>query len=654
MASISTTVLPSDLPSKAASQPVSLYQRCSALRDRLVQIRGFLSYFSLAPTDNRQSTDPVTQLWDLFSLGDFNKINYSEFNEEQYATNPDRAKKHAIALFAIQIRTDKVTQNITDCECFTVTDLWDRSSTDGFVKVVDTVTAIVNHLPADVFETSAPSPALVSSHAAAYDSFENRRANAQAAAPTNIIREIVETERKYTHDLDTMQKYATALSQRNLIDPETIELLFPNLTKLLNFQRELLVCFEGTAELEWQNQRWGWHFLQAEEEFSVYEPYCVNYPNAAELMLANEHNLAPLNHLINVRNELPAFLIKPVSRVCRYPLLLEVRLSPSPPFFLLKASSPASYPHYAELKLGLAAARRVTEKINEAQCRAENARTVKVLRTRADDWNGHRLENFGELLLHDVFVMTKSTSEDGSEREYHVFLFEKIIVCCREPPNGREGGKSKSKSNSILNKRKNTHLSPSRVLIVNVTQAVPAPPLSAVPRQYPFAMLWKGDDVPQSFTLRCRREDQMRQWEAQINRLVRQSAQRRACERCPPHDGPGFDPEQDECEDCLPESGSSQPMGDGSDHALNSSSPITPLDASESSLGGAGMRPAMTAYDALVERVGCKVRLCASQRDDGSLRIKYEDEDGDMVALGSTGDVEMAFEQCRPGGQVTL
>ncbi|KAJ7222913.1 hypothetical protein C8J57DRAFT_1253530 [Mycena rebaudengoi] len=95
----------------AASQSVSLYQRCSALRACLLQISGFPFYFSLAsPDDSRQSTDPVTLLWDLFSLGiplcyifdklpdgaGFKKINHSEFVQEQYDANPDRAKKHAI------------------------------------------------------------------------------------------------------------------------------------------------------------------------------------------------------------------------------------------------------------------------------------------------------------------------------------------------------------------------------------------------------------------------------------------------------------------------------------------------------------------------------------------------------------------------------
>ncbi|KAJ7188306.1 hypothetical protein C8R46DRAFT_1054318 [Mycena filopes] len=944
---ISTAGLPSDSPiqnntllNKAASQSVSLYQRCSALRARLMQIRGFPYYFSLASPDNRQSTDPVTQLWDLFSLGiplcyifdqlpeegGFNKINHSEFTQEQYDANPDRAKKHAIALFAMQIRTDKVTQNIPGCELFTVTDLWDRNSTDGLVKVVETVTAIVKHLSADAFETSPPSPGFMSTHDS-YDSLAGDSnsamppANAQEAARNNIIREMVETERKYVQDLEIMQKYATALSQSNLIDQDTIHLLFPNLNKLLNFQRKFLIRLEGTAELAWQGP--------AEEEFSVYEPYCANYTNASDLMLANEQNLAALNHLINVKGELPAFLIKPIQRVCKYPLLLDS---------LIKASSAAGYQHYDELKSGSDAAKRITDKINEAQRRAENDQTVKSLHTRVDDWKGHHLENFGELLLDDIFVVTKS----DIDREYHVFLFEKIILCCKEalgaPPNGRKV----SKSNSILKKqsgpptlplpggvgqpqKKNTPLLlKGRIFLGNVTQAVPVSPRnstsSAIPTQYPLAVWWKGDDDLEYFTLRCRREDQMKQWESQINRLIRESAQRRASERSlskianstnprqtstyapsgqggymsgpnyaprsrgdsvynqavttgmyagpqgyPQHDGFGFDNDEDEYEDYPPstysqsgrgtpmgtrrlnaqsmpperdaipgydrpraqtedtngpvmaqwrnnvpppsnpaanrprqsrvqsnastasvsssgygsevsnfgtgprsrpplrsqfsstklksvydsgdyrngglpppppanapppappvmnrsrsasqpqayvpksippplpatgqwnprsttsmgankrESGSSQSTGDSSDYSPNSSSPITPFDSSESSLGGVGMRapmngnghahspyppvkvkvhfnedifviqvPRMTEYDELVEKVGRKIRLCGPRRDDGPLRVKYKDEDGDMVSLGSTEDVQMAFEQYRPGGQVTL
>jgi hypothetical protein len=46
------------------------------------------------------------------------------------------------------------------------------------------------------------------------------------------------------------------------MDQDTIHLLFPNLNKLLNFQRKFLIRLESTGELPWKDQRWGQHFLE--------------------------------------------------------------------------------------------------------------------------------------------------------------------------------------------------------------------------------------------------------------------------------------------------------------------------------------------------------------------------------------------------------
>ena len=116
---------------------------------------------------------------------------------------------------------------------------------------------------------------------------------------------------------------------------------------------------------------------------------------------------------------------------------------------MLKKSSPVDYPHYEELKAGSAAAKRITDKINEAQRRAENLQTVQNLAARVDDWKGHHVSQFGELLLDDIFIVTKSEVD----REYHVFLFERIILCCKEDTSAVGGNNKKvSKSNSLLKK----------------------------------------------------------------------------------------------------------------------------------------------------------------------------------------------------------
>ena len=64
--------------------------------------------------------------------------------------------------------------------------------------------------------------------------------------------------------------------------------------------------------------------------------------------------------------------------------------------------------------------------------------------------------------------------------------------------------------------------------------------------------------------------------------------------------------------------------------------------------------PRTTEYSELVDKVGKKIRLCGPRRDDGPLRVKYKDEDGDLMSLGSTEDVQTAFESFPLGNQVRL
>jgi cell division control protein 24 len=138
---IDTPVANNTLLNKSASQSTSLYQQCSLLRARLMRIHDFPDFFAIAsPPDSRHSTDPVTQLWDCFSLGIplcyiFNLLPPPvvpikiDTDPNTFDVSDLRAKKRAIALFAMQIR------QVSQCEPFTVTDLWDRNSTDGLVKV---------------------------------------------------------------------------------------------------------------------------------------------------------------------------------------------------------------------------------------------------------------------------------------------------------------------------------------------------------------------------------------------------------------------------------------------------------------------------------------------------------------------------------------
>lgn len=95
-------------------------------------------------------------------------------------------------------------------------------------QVVNTVTQLVDRLPENVFITAAPAspPSVISSQDSA-DTLVNPEspvfqppANAQEAARNNIIREMVETERKYVQDLEVMQvRYHSLLVNDYLAHP---------------------------------------------------------------------------------------------------------------------------------------------------------------------------------------------------------------------------------------------------------------------------------------------------------------------------------------------------------------------------------------------------------------------------------------------------
>ena len=138
-------------------------------------------------------------------------------------------------------------------------------------------------------------------------------------------------------------------------------------------------------------------------------------------------------------------------------------------------------------------------------------------------------------------------------------------------------------------------------------------------------------------------------------------------------------------------SGSSQSTGESSDYSPpQTGSPVTPFGSNDSSLTSAsgmlrstrsqvftGARndvvklhppmivkvhfgedlfmisvPRAIEFEDLVEQVGKKIRLCGPRRTGGSLRIKYQDEDGDFVSLSTTEDVQLAFDMA--GGTLTL
>lgn len=74
----------------------------------------------------------------------------------------------------------------------------------------------------------------------------------------------------------------------------------------------------------------------------------------------------------------------------------------------------------ANINEGIEAASSALQRANAAVDQEERNQAVIELRERVDDWKGHRLENFGELLLHGTFQVIKGDSSSSKDQEREV------------------------------------------------------------------------------------------------------------------------------------------------------------------------------------------------------------------------------------------
>lgn len=162
-----------------------------------------------------------------------------------------------------------------------------------------------------------------------------------------------------------------------------------------------------------------------DRKFKTYYEFCRNYPEAIQEAKLLEANLEKYDRVIEAA-QLPAYLIKPVQRICKYPLLLRE---------LLKYT-PESENDYDNIRQGMEAMKKVAANVNEEQRKSENRLTAQNLFNRLDEKDSQSLGDVGELLLADI-VPVHSTD---LEKEYKVFVFSNVILFCKE------GGINKKKN----------------------------------------------------------------------------------------------------------------------------------------------------------------------------------------------------------------
>nr|XP_056705993.1 dynamin-binding protein [Euleptes europaea] len=242
-------------------------------------------------------------------------------------------------------------------------------------------------------------PASLEAAAASTPSPEKRMLEKRA----KVVEELLQTERDYIRDLEMcVQKVQVPLHEAQVPHVDC-EGLFGNIQGVIAFSKQLLSALEAADAV-------GPTFLALRAELEdVYKGYCQNHDEAIALLEAYEKDERVLKHLLEsldiLRNlysewgctnyiDLGSFLIKPVQRVMRYPLLLMELLS----------ATPESHPDRAPLAAAVLAVKEINCNINEYKRRKD-----LVLKYRKTD-DDSLIEKISKLNFHSIIKKSNRVS----------------------------------------------------------------------------------------------------------------------------------------------------------------------------------------------------------------------------------------------------
>uniref|UniRef100_A0A6Q2XEI5 Phosphatidylinositol-3,4,5-trisphosphate-dependent Rac exchange factor 1 n=1 Tax=Esox lucius TaxID=8010 RepID=A0A6Q2XEI5_ESOLU len=227
---------------------------------------------------------------------------------------------------------------------------------------------------------------------------------------------------------------------RQCLAPEHVKvnrktILFSNIEAILEVHTDVLSAVEASLQPEPQpGHALGHVFLTFRERFSVYGEYCSNHEKALRLLM--ELNKIPeirtfLLHCMLLGGKkstdvpLEGYLLSPIQRICKYPLLLKELLKRTP-------KKHADYPAVEE---ALQAMKAVCSNINETKRQMEKLEALEQLQSHIEGWEGTNLTDIcTELLLHGNLLKISA----GNIQERVFFLFDNLLVYCKR--------KSRSKS----------------------------------------------------------------------------------------------------------------------------------------------------------------------------------------------------------------
>ncbi|ELR18659.1 RhoGEF domain containing protein [Acanthamoeba castellanii str. Neff] len=246
-----------------------------------------------------------------------------------------------------------------------------------------------------------------------------------------VINEIVNTERDYVQDLKIMLTlFRMPLDEEGILTKEELSTIFSNLSMLLHVNSELYDDISKRVK-ETNGEELGQCFVLLADYLKMYSQYCSNQAAAREAVVnASKTNprFRAFQEKMAVNPELNGltlrdYLIKPVQRLCKYPLLMRE---------LIKHTDEAhvDYPHLQEAFGKIEA---VVTSVNEKKQADEDREVIARIISRLSNTEkfGVQLMVPGRRLVQEGKLMEVAKDRSESFRR-RFFLFTDLLILAED------------------------------------------------------------------------------------------------------------------------------------------------------------------------------------------------------------------------------
>ncbi|XP_053561955.1 rho guanine nucleotide exchange factor TIAM1 isoform X2 [Bombina bombina] len=258
-----------------------------------------------------------------------------------------------------------------------------------------------------------------------------------------VICELLETERTYVKDLNClMERYLKPLQKETFLTQDELDVLFGNLTEMVEFQVEFLKTLEDGVRLVPDLEKLekveqfkkvlfslGGSFLYYADRFKLYSAFCASHTKVPKVLVKakTDPNFKAFLDAQNPRQQhsstLESYLIKPIQRILKYPLLLKE---------LYSLTDAESEEHY-HLDVAIKTMNKVASHINEMQKIHEEYGAVfdQLIAEQTGEIKEVADLSMGDLFLHNTVVWLNPPASLGKwkkDPELATFVFKTAVV----------------------------------------------------------------------------------------------------------------------------------------------------------------------------------------------------------------------------------